>query len=199
MAGRPDADVPGFRLLRLHTRKLPGCGLFHVKASTAIGAQTITDTEPTTLSDVVVVGVRAVVGGTIPGGAGPGDPAEPTAIQVEEGSNAPAPVYTEETAQQENERQKECAAKKLEAETKKAGSTANWREHFSHTWISNGQTLTHDAVEGTGTQPDLDARVRLPTRGDFQNARSNYGVSNKRYRCGHTQPPREYILQCRRS
>lgn len=120
----------------------------------------MTDTGPTTLPDVIVVGSRAVPGA--PMGTGGGIP-EPGGHTIHQAGDAPEPstVYTVEAAEAENRRQKECAAEAFKAGMN-GKSNSDKKEYFSYTWNRNGETATHPVRGGSGDiiQPSDRAAVR---------------------------------------
>ena len=67
--------------------------------------------EPTPVDDVFVIGTRAVLGGPKSGGgSGAGNSGGINQNQIGEEPTGPPEGYTQEEADEENKRQKECAA-----------------------------------------------------------------------------------------
>ncbi len=116
----------------------------------------MTDTPPdgdvTELDEIVVIGTRPQ----------PGIPHWPVEEQQEVDPN-PDPggggggLWTQPEVDAENERQKQCAAKKFADGLSEEDDKDN-KEFFSFSWILNGQTVTHAIRGGAGvtiTQNDL--------------------------------------------
>ena len=108
----------------------------------------MTDTPPgdvTELEEIVVIGTRPQ----------PGTPIDPNEHQDEVDPNPDEPgtggggLWTQPAVDAENERQKQCAAKKFEDDLADEDEKDD-KEFFSLSWILNGQTVTHAIRGGTG-------------------------------------------------
>lgn len=132
--------------------------------------------EPFPLTDVTVVGTRAVAGAPRGGGGGSGGEVGGTDYdQVGEEPTLPPEAYwTEEEAAAENERQDECAAKKFGERVTARGPRGDEVEHFSVTWKQDGETVTTETREATGQHENLPVGSAV-SPGDFNSLSNDYG------------------------
>lgn len=134
---------------------------------------------PSQLTDVIVIGTRAVPGAPRGGGPGGGGSVPETPIRtidLDAPPIDPESVWTEETAEAENERQNNCAAHRFAEKTKAKGDRSKEVEHFSLTWKKDGNTVSSEPREDTGRYQDLPIGSAV-TSSDFNRLAADYAVS----------------------
>lgn len=132
---------------------------------------------PTQLTDVIVIGTRAVPGAPRGGGPGGGGSVPETPIRtidLDAPPIEPESVWNEEDAEAENRRQTDCAAKKYNEKVAALGNRGKEVEHFSVTWKKNGETVTSGVREATGRHGDLPVGSAVSST-DFNQLSNEYG------------------------